>query len=123
MGVNPEDEESVRPFLSGFVVKELFEEPSNWRSRESLGAYMARHGVAGISGIDMPSMAGVGVSAVSPPQAEANRMTDSDVIAKIIKRKRDMVFLLCVYFVGQVHDSFVSITETHDGRSERKYDT
>ena len=35
VGVNAEDEESRRPFLSGFVVKELFAQPSNWRSRRS----------------------------------------------------------------------------------------
>jgi len=52
VGVNPEDEESERPFLSGFIVKELFRQPSNWRARESLADYMARHGVAGIAGID-----------------------------------------------------------------------
>jgi carbamoyl-phosphate synthase small subunit len=51
VGVNPEDDESARPFLSGFVIKELFE-PSNWRSTEGLDAYMARLGVPGIAGID-----------------------------------------------------------------------
>jgi carbamoyl-phosphate synthase small subunit len=51
VGVNPEDEESARPFLAGFVIKELFE-PSSWRSAESLDAYMARLGVPGIAGID-----------------------------------------------------------------------
>ena len=48
---DPEDEESRRPFLSGFVVKELFA-PSNWRSRESLDDYLRRHGVPGIAEID-----------------------------------------------------------------------
>ena len=52
VGVNPEDEESVRPFLQGFVVKEIFERPSNWRSRESLDAYLRRHAIPGIAGID-----------------------------------------------------------------------
>ncbi len=52
VGVNPEDEESARPFLEGFVVKELFDTPSNWRARESLDAYLLRHGVPGIAGID-----------------------------------------------------------------------
>jgi len=51
VGTNPEDDEAIRPFLRGFVVKEVFE-PSNWRSREGLDAYMKRHGVPGISGID-----------------------------------------------------------------------
>ncbi len=52
VGVNPEDEESARPHLQGFVVKELFREPSNWRAREGLDDYLARHGVPGLSGID-----------------------------------------------------------------------
>jgi len=52
VGVNSEDEESARPVLSGFVVKELFTHPSNWRARETLGAYLERHGIPGIAGLD-----------------------------------------------------------------------
>ena len=52
VGVNPQDEESARPWLRGFVVKELFSEPSSWRARESLPAYLERHGVPGIAGVD-----------------------------------------------------------------------
>lgn len=51
-GVNPEDFESARPFLSGFIVKELCGKPSNWRSRESLDDFLKRYGVIGIQGID-----------------------------------------------------------------------
>ncbi len=52
VGVNPEDEESARPFLEGFVVKERFVEPSNWRARETLDDYLARQGVPAIQAID-----------------------------------------------------------------------
>jgi carbamoyl-phosphate synthase small subunit len=52
VGVNAADDESRRPFLSGFVVKEAFDAPSNWRSEESLFDYLARHGVPGIAGLD-----------------------------------------------------------------------
>jgi carbamoyl-phosphate synthase small subunit len=52
VGTNPEDEESQRPFLEGFVVKELFDAPSNWRSRESLASYLERGGVPAVSGLD-----------------------------------------------------------------------
>jgi carbamoyl-phosphate synthase small subunit len=52
VGVNPEDFESDRPFCAGFVVRDLSPRVSNWRSTGSLGALMAEHGVAGISGID-----------------------------------------------------------------------
>lgn len=51
-GINLEDVESSRPFLSGFIVKEACEFPSNWRSRMSLDAYLKENGVVGIQGID-----------------------------------------------------------------------
>jgi carbamoyl-phosphate synthase small subunit len=52
VGVNAEDVESRRPFVRGFVVREYREVPSSWRAEESLGAYLARHGIPGIEGID-----------------------------------------------------------------------
>jgi carbamoyl-phosphate synthase small subunit len=52
VGVNAADDESRRPFLSGFVVKELFEEPSNYRAEGSFDAKLAAAGVPGLSGID-----------------------------------------------------------------------
>jgi carbamoyl-phosphate synthase small subunit len=51
-GVNEEDFESIHPWVEGFVVKENCPFPSNWRSQESLGAYLKRHGILGIEGID-----------------------------------------------------------------------
>ncbi len=51
-GVNPDDEESRAPALRGVIVRELSRRPSNFRSSEHLGDYLARHGVVGISGID-----------------------------------------------------------------------
>jgi carbamoyl-phosphate synthase small subunit len=52
VGTNPDDDESARPFLEGFVVKELFRTPSNWRSRGSLDEFLARAGVPALAGID-----------------------------------------------------------------------
>ena len=52
VGVNPEDVESRRPCVEGFVVKEYWPRPSNWRARQSLAAYMAEHAIVGIQGID-----------------------------------------------------------------------
>lgn len=51
-GVNEEDVESRRPFLKGFVVKEYWRTPSNWRSQGDLESYLANYGVVGIEGID-----------------------------------------------------------------------
>jgi carbamoyl-phosphate synthase small subunit len=51
-GCNPEDDESRGVFLRGFVVRDHVDFPSSWRSRESLQDFLARHRVAGISGVD-----------------------------------------------------------------------
>ena len=51
-GINMEDVESWRPHLSGFIVKEASDFPSNWRSRLSLDAYLKEHGIVGLQGID-----------------------------------------------------------------------
>ena len=52
VGVNVADSESGRLALTGFVVREVFSEPSSWRAEEPLTAYLSRHGVPGISEID-----------------------------------------------------------------------
>ena len=51
-GINPEDVESRRPFVEGFIVREYTEMPSNWRSTMSLDAYLKENKIVGISGID-----------------------------------------------------------------------
>jgi carbamoyl-phosphate synthase small subunit len=51
-GTNADDEESRRPFCRGIVVRDLARRPSSWRSTESLRHFLARHGVAGIAGVD-----------------------------------------------------------------------
>ncbi|MFA6223715.1 MAG: glutamine-hydrolyzing carbamoyl-phosphate synthase small subunit [Desulfomonilaceae bacterium] len=51
-GVNFEDNESVNPFLAGFIVKEHCASPSNWRRREDLDDFLKRFNVIGIQGID-----------------------------------------------------------------------
>jgi carbamoyl-phosphate synthase small subunit len=52
IGVNPEDVESFRPWVRGFVVKEYWDAPSSWRARMSLAEYMRAHGIVGIQDID-----------------------------------------------------------------------
>src|SRR5258706_13163507 len=81
VGTNPEDEESHKPFLSGFVVKELFG-PSSWRSRETLDAYLARRRVPGIADIDTRALVRrlrdggfqVGVLSTDPAQQDEAKL-------------------------------------------------
>ncbi|MFA5027549.1 MAG: glutamine-hydrolyzing carbamoyl-phosphate synthase small subunit [Candidatus Methylomirabilota bacterium] len=51
-GIVPEDMESGRPFVEGFVVKEASPLHSNWRATVSLPDYLRQHGIVGIQGID-----------------------------------------------------------------------
>jgi carbamoyl-phosphate synthase small subunit len=56
VGVNTEDIESNRPYVEGFVVREYWAEPSNWRAQKPLGDYLKENGIPGISGIDTRSL-------------------------------------------------------------------
>ncbi len=51
-GVTPLDEEAIRPWCRGIVVRDLSDLPSNWRSVESLEAFLHRHRVAALIGVD-----------------------------------------------------------------------
>ena len=51
-GINAEDSESRRLRVRGFIVRERCAEPSHWRSTETLGDYLFRNGIIGLSGID-----------------------------------------------------------------------
>lgn len=51
-GINYEDMESARPQVTGLIVREMCELPSNWRSQSTLDAYLAAHNISGIQGID-----------------------------------------------------------------------
>ena len=51
-GVNPEDIESDRIQVAGFVVKEGTEVPSSWRANQSIGDYLKEQAIIGIQGID-----------------------------------------------------------------------
>ncbi len=51
-GVNPEDVESRKPFVQGFVMRECCLQPSNWRAKQSLPDYLQEHNIVAIDGVD-----------------------------------------------------------------------
>lgn len=51
-GINKEDFEHKQSFVRGFVVHDLCDEPSNWRSQSSLHRFLAERGIVGLAGID-----------------------------------------------------------------------
>ena len=51
-GINTNDSESASPHVRGFVIGELCETPSSWRSQQSLADYFKEHQIIGIEDID-----------------------------------------------------------------------
>ncbi len=51
-GINRDDNESVVPHVFGFVIKDYCEIPSNFRSEETLDAYLKRVEIPGIYDVD-----------------------------------------------------------------------
>lgn len=51
-GVNVGDAESKKPQVRGFIVREVCDNPSNWRSENSLEKYLIENNIPGIQGID-----------------------------------------------------------------------
>ena len=78
-GVNDEDGESSRIWVSGYVVRDPARVPSNWRSKRALGDELAAQNVVGISGIDTRALTRhlrergamrVGISTIEPDAAK-----------------------------------------------------
>ena len=51
-GTNDADWESRKVFVSGFIVKENCDYPSNWREELSLSDYLKKNNIVGLEGID-----------------------------------------------------------------------
>jgi len=98
-GVNDEDPESRKIWVSGYVVRDPARRPSNWRSQGGLDAELAVQGVVGISGIDTRALTRhlrergamrCGVSSIeTDPQRllarvlESQAMTGADLSAEV----------------------------------------
>ncbi|MCB9844546.1 MAG: glutamine-hydrolyzing carbamoyl-phosphate synthase small subunit [Phycisphaeraceae bacterium] len=86
VGVNPEDEESPGVRVAGLVVRELVRRPSNYRASEDLDAYLARHGVAAIEGVDTREVTrrirtrGAMRAAIS----EDTSLSDADLLERVL---------------------------------------
>ena len=51
-GFNYEDVESIKPWVEGFVVKEMSKISSNWRAKGALSDYLKKYNIPAIEGID-----------------------------------------------------------------------
>ena len=51
-GATPADNEAARTFARGVIVRDLARRHSNWRAEHSLDAFLERHNMSGIAGLD-----------------------------------------------------------------------
>ena len=104
-GISPEDVESRRPWVNGFIVKEACGYPSNWRGRMRLDDYLREHGIVAIQGIDTRALTrhlrdhGAQEGIISTVEADADRL---------VERARALPGL-----VGRDLVSEVSVAEPH----------
>ena len=86
-GVNDEDGESRRIWVSGFVVRDPARRSSNWRATGELADELADQGIVGISGVDTRALTrhlrergAMRVGIFSGPAAQA---TDAELLAAV----------------------------------------
>ena len=51
-GVSTDDNESRRPWIAAFIVREYYADPSNWKAEESLDSFLVRNGIPGLCEVD-----------------------------------------------------------------------
>ncbi|MEZ6121655.1 MAG: glutamine-hydrolyzing carbamoyl-phosphate synthase small subunit [Planctomycetaceae bacterium] len=82
-GVNADDVESRGLFLRGFIVRELCEFPSNYRSSETLDSYLKRNQIIGLQGIDTRSLVRtIRVDGAMPGVLSTIDSDDASLVAK-----------------------------------------
>jgi carbamoyl-phosphate synthase small subunit len=84
-GVNDEDVESRRPWVRGFVIRELSRRVSSFRALGSLEAYLCANGIIGIQGIDTRAL--VRLTRVHGAMKGVLSTTDLDDASLVAKAK------------------------------------
>lgn len=108
-GVNQDDVESKGLSLRGFIVKELCDEPSNYRSTESLDSYLKRNNVIGLQGIDTRAL----VRQIRIHGAMAGILSTTDLDdASLVQKAKDGPSLVGLDLVREVMPSENSTWDT-----------
>ena len=101
-GINPQDMESSRPFLEGFVVRECSIVRSNWRSDKDLSTYLKENGIVAIEGVDTRAL----TRHIRLKGAMKAAITTENINNKVLTQK------VCV-FEGLVGKDLVKAVTTH----------
>ncbi len=102
-GTNPEDNEAVRPFIEGLVVREFSPISSNWRSQQAADEYLERFNIPVIADIDTRALVrhlrqhGVMRGVISLIESEAEKLVakagaipkmDGTDLARVVSTKQ-----------------------------------
>jgi carbamoyl-phosphate synthase small subunit len=83
-GITPLDMESDRAQVSGFVMRNCCEMPSNFRSVESLPAFLTRSGIVAIDGVDTRAITRkLRVTGVVNAVISSEELSDAELIARV----------------------------------------
>ncbi|MBN2318229.1 MAG: glutamine-hydrolyzing carbamoyl-phosphate synthase small subunit [Acidobacteria bacterium] len=119
-GTSDKDNESVRPFVEGFVAREFSEISSNWQSSETLESYLKRHGIIGVSEVDTRALVlkirnrGAMRGIISTESPDADRLIEQARSARI------MLGADLASSVSCLQPYSVAPTEKFDGRKAFK---
>ncbi len=89
-GINDEDPESRRIWVSGYVVRDPARVPSNWRSVRSLDDELREQGVVGISGIDTRALTRHLRERGAMRVGISSSTTDADALLARVKESAEM---------------------------------
>ncbi|MGH2817770.1 MAG: glutamine-hydrolyzing carbamoyl-phosphate synthase small subunit [Actinomycetota bacterium] len=90
-GTNAHDDQSHRPWVAGFVVRDSARLASSWRSDESLDDYLVRHGVPAVAEIDTRRLTRHLRSAGAMRGAISTEITDPDELVDVVRSSRSYV--------------------------------
>ena len=110
-GVNAQDNESVKSFCNGVIVRDMARKYSNWRANATLDAFLVRNGIPAMSNIDtraltrfirdngaLPAAFGTDETLVKQTAVEA-KGTDGCNLAELVSTKES-------YFRGEQDSPF-----------------
>ena len=90
-GVNEADEQSWRPWVAGFVVRDLSRVTSSWRSERSLDEYLKQKGIPGIAEVDTRRLTRHLRDRGAMRAALSTETTDVDELIDVARSSPDMV--------------------------------
>ena len=89
-GINSSDVESSRPWVEGFIIKELSPVVSNYRSEMTLDEYLKKYNIPGIQGIDTRKLVKHLRTVGAKKAVISTRELDPKRLVKMAKRSPDI---------------------------------